>query len=112
MLEKLGVYLRISAKEKENEILIKDMTRMQEGTYVMRCAIWHHLYNFKNVKNTHEGVLLLVKLQTKASNFIKINFPSWVFYTFFKLYKWKQIVPWIFFEGRSINGSKMQNFLN
>ena len=66
MLEKLGVYLRISAKEKENEILIKDMTRMQEGTYVMRCAIWHHLYNLKNVKNTHEGVLLLVKLQARA----------------------------------------------
>ena len=66
MLEKLGVYLRISAKEKENEILIKDMTRMQEGTYVMCCAIWHHLYNFKNVKNTHEGVLLLVKLQARA----------------------------------------------
>ena len=73
MLEKLGVYLRISAKEKENEILIKDMTRMQEGTYVMRCAIWHHLYNFKNVKNTHEGVLLLVKLQARAWNFPKNN---------------------------------------
>ena len=28
--------------------------------YVMRCAIWYHLYNFKNVKNTHGGVLLLV----------------------------------------------------
>ena len=21
--------------------------------YVMRCAIWCHLYNLKNVKNTH-----------------------------------------------------------
>ena len=28
------------------------------------CAIWYYLYNLKNVKNTHEGVLLLVKLQT------------------------------------------------
>ena len=27
------------------------------------CAIWYHLYNFKNVKNTHGGVLILVKLQ-------------------------------------------------
>ena len=26
-------------------------------------AIRYHLYNLKNVKNTHEGVLLLVKLQ-------------------------------------------------
>ena len=22
----------------------------------MRCAIWYHLYNLKNVKNTHEGL--------------------------------------------------------
>ena len=24
---------------------------------VMRCAIWYHLYNLKNVENTHRGVL-------------------------------------------------------
>ena len=30
--------------------------------YVMHCAIWYHLYNLKNVKNTHGGVLILVKL--------------------------------------------------
>ena len=29
----------------------------------MLCAIWHHLHNFKKVKNTHEGMLLLVKMQ-------------------------------------------------
>ena len=28
----------------------------------MRCVIWYHLHNLKNVKNTHEGVLLLAKL--------------------------------------------------
>ena len=28
---------------------------------VMHCAIWYHLYNLKNVKNTHGEVLLLVK---------------------------------------------------
>ena len=27
------------------------------------CAIWYHLYNLKNVKTTHGGVLILVKLQ-------------------------------------------------
>ena len=27
--------------------------------YVVRCAIWYHLYNLKNVKNTHGGVLNL-----------------------------------------------------
>ena len=31
--------------------------------YVMLCAIWYHLYNFKN---THGVVLLLVKLQAKC----------------------------------------------
>ena len=29
----------------------------------MFCAICYHLYNLKNVKNTHGGALLLVKLQ-------------------------------------------------
>ena len=33
----------------------------------MRCTIWHHLHNLKNVKNTQEGVLLLVKLQAKTT---------------------------------------------
>ena len=32
----------------------------------MMNMIWYHLYNFKNVKNTHGGVLLLVKLQAKS----------------------------------------------
>ena len=31
--------------------------------YVVRCAIWYHLYNLKNVKNTHGGVLILVGRQ-------------------------------------------------
>ena len=30
--------------------------------YVMRFAIWYHLHNLKNVKNTHRKMLLLVKL--------------------------------------------------
>ena len=34
----------------------------------MLCAIWYRLYNLKNVKNTHEGVMLLVKLQPSAYN--------------------------------------------
>ena len=41
--------------------------------YVMLWAIWYHLYNLKNVKNTHGGVLLLVELQALASNFTKSN---------------------------------------
>ena len=32
----------------------------------MLCAILYHFWNLKNVKNPHEGVLLLVKLQAEA----------------------------------------------
>ena len=28
----------------------------------MPCAIWYHLYNLKDMKNTHGGVLILLKL--------------------------------------------------
>ena len=59
--------------------------------YEVRCAIWYHSYNLKNVKNTHGGVLTLVKLQVKAYNFTKINTPPCVFFTLLKLYKWYQI---------------------
>ena len=47
---------------------------------VMLCVIWYHLHNLKHMENTHEGVLLLISIT-----------PSWVFLTFFKLYKWYQI---------------------
>ena len=29
----------------------------QRTTYVILCAIWYHLYNLKNMKNTHKGVI-------------------------------------------------------
>ena len=34
------------------------------GSYVMHCAIWYHLNNLKNVKNTHGRVLILVQPAT------------------------------------------------
>ena len=37
---------------------------------------------FKNVKNTHGRVLLLVKLQAETGNFTKSNIPSWLFSRF------------------------------
>ena len=49
---------------------------------MMRCVIWYHLYNLKNVKQTHGGVLLLVKLQAKTCNLTKIDTPPWVFLCF------------------------------
>ena len=57
----------------------------------MLCAIWYHVHNLKNVKNTHGRVLILVKFQAETCNFIKSNTPPLVFFTFFKLYKWYQI---------------------
>ena len=50
--------------------------------FVVRCAIWYHSQNLKNVKNTHGGVLISVKLQTSACNFTKINTPPWLFFMF------------------------------
>ena len=41
--------------------------------YVTPCAIWYHLYNLKNVKNTHGEKLLLVKAE--ACNFTKSKTP-------------------------------------
>ena len=49
---------------------------------LMPWAIEYYLQNFKNVKNTHGGVLLLEKLQASASNFTKSNTPSRVFSRF------------------------------
>ena len=68
----------------------------------MLCAIWYHLYNFKNVKSTHGGVLLLVKLQASACNYTKSNTPLWVFFTFLKLYKWYQIVQRVTYKDANV----------
>ena len=62
----------------------------------MRCTIWYHLYNLKNMKNIHGGVLLLV--QAEACNFTNSNTPPWMFFTFFKLYKWYQIAQRITYD--------------
>ena len=35
---------------------------------LIRCAIWFHLYNLKNVKNTDGGVLLLDGCFSRFSN--------------------------------------------
>ena len=48
---------------------------MDQVKFVVRCAIWYHLYNLKNVKNTHGGVLIL-KLQASATSGCS-NFNLW-----------------------------------
>ena len=39
---------------------------------VMLCSIWYHLYNLKNVKNTHERVLSLVNW-LKPATLLKVT---------------------------------------
>ena len=69
-------------------VMLAEALHLQSGGMnVVRCASWYDLYNLKNVKNSHGGVLLLVKLQTEASNLTKSNTPSWLFFMFFKLCK-------------------------
>ena len=49
---------------------------------------------FKNVTSPHERLLLLIKLQ----KFTKGTTPPWEFFTFFKLFKWYQIVQSIAYD--------------
>ena len=69
--------------------------------YVMRCAIWYHLYNLKNVKNTHGGVLLLAKPAT----LLKVTLLHGCFLRFLnctigtKLRNASAIVASVFFNG-------------
>ena len=71
--------------------------------YVMHCAIWYHLCNFKKVKNTHGRVLLLVKLA-------KTNTPLWVFFKFFIVQmvsnRAKHFIFLVIFKGLTSRESK------
>ena len=67
-----------------------------------------HLWCVENGKNTHGGVLLLVKLQVKACKFTKINTPPCVFFTFFELCKWYQSITFFNEFFRSLlSGAEM-----
>ena len=50
---------------------------------------------FKKREKTHGGVILL---KSEVCNFTKSSPPPWVFFTFFKLYEWYQIVQSITFS--------------
>ena len=45
--------------------------------YVVFCAIQYYLHNLKNVKSTHGGMLLLVKLQAFCRLLNIICFTNW-----------------------------------
>ena len=64
-------------------------------SYHVICGALRDLVRFVQFKKREKhlrGVLLLIKLQALACKFTKSNTPPWVFFTFFKLYKWYQIV--------------------
>ena len=46
---------------------------------------------FKKRERLSWRILLLVKSQVLVYNFTKSETPPWVFFTFFKLYKWYQM---------------------
>ena len=66
--------------------LTTNMLQLQYGTtfdYNKYCNnTRYHLYNLKNVKSTHGGLFMLVKLQASTCNFTKISTPPWVFLCF------------------------------
>ena len=47
-------------KKKKNRLPLGWMNHKYQSlnTQLMLCAIWYHLHDLKNVKNTHGGVLL------------------------------------------------------
>ena len=49
----------------------------------MLCAIWYHLHNWKNVKNTNVGATLLVKLRVESCILIKVPLLHGCFSRFF-----------------------------
>ena len=46
-----------------SEFSLSFMTWISTGRMNVWCTIWYNFYNLKNLKNTHGGVLLLVRLQ-------------------------------------------------
>ena len=90
MNSRVSTPLEISRSELGNGPLQNKLTSSSPGSYgafETLWAIYYHLHNLKNMKNTHGGVLLLVQLEIEACNFIKSNTPPWFFSTLFKLYK-------------------------
>ena len=90
--------MHVAGSVKQNQLTNKESLSNWHYYYVMLYAIWYHLKNFKNVKNTHGRVLLVVKLQASACNFTKSNTSSWVIlYIFLKLYKWYKIAQSVYY---------------
>ena len=59
--------LNVSNEIRKVQVIVKSLLRIELTSilYVLFYAVWHPLYNLKNVKNTHGGVIIL-KLQAEA----------------------------------------------
>ena len=64
-------YLEICTGESKSEQKLKSTDK---NTKEIPCAIWYYFYNFKNVKNTHGGQILLLKFQALTKSVT----PTWV----------------------------------
>ena len=58
--------------EQVNVCLVRSDGKLNKAgsKIVMLCAIWYHLYNFKNVKNTHGEVLANQKVTVLHGYFL------------------------------------------
>ena len=56
----------ISLSNMGKQTFTSHLDSVKHNKYMVRCAIWYHLYSLKNVKNTHADMLVLVKLQAEA----------------------------------------------
>ena len=82
--------------------------------FVMLCAIWYHLRNLKNVKNTHGIVLFLVKLQVSAWQQITQMVPNRAkhhIYTFTYIFS-KMLLKYLNFFGAKTECHSCKGLLN
>ena len=66
MKKNLKTFTKIDKIQIDEKLFLEYEAKKMSQRYVMLCTIWYHLHNLKNAKNTHGGVLLLVKLQAKS----------------------------------------------
>ena len=71
------------------QIITKHLNYIWTESKELFCALWYHLYNLENVKNTHGGML-------------KVKLLHECFSRFFKLYKWYQIAQRISYDESAV----------
>ena len=87
-------------------LVVRDLG--DQSQYETLYAIYYHLHNLNNAKNTHEGVLLLVKLQISA----KGSTPPWVFSCFLNCTNSKKVSQNIIhFHPKSIKSFLFYTFM-